>query len=154
MTCLCLEPPLLLLLLLLVAPAVGGGGRRERQRGRGWNLWQMIFKINIDHMICWGWAQRTCNKKKKNQLHDHLMTSSPVLKTTLFVNLSHYNLWGCLLPPVTILLLFLIYSLHAPTSCLLFFVYILISFYRLSFLSCTALLFMHSLMHSPAQSAY
>ena len=46
------------------------------------------------------------------------------------------------------LLIFLIYSLHAPTSCLLFLVYILISFYRLSFLSCTALLFMHSLMHS------
>ena len=54
-------------------------------------------------------------------------------------------------------LIFLIYSLHAPTSCLLFLVYILISFYRLSFLSCTALLFMHSLMHSTithAQSAY
>ena len=40
------------------------------------------------------------------------------------------------------------YSLHAPTSCLLFLVYILISFYRLFFLSCTALLFMPSLMHS------
>ena len=35
------------------------------------------------------------------------------------------------------LLIFLAYSLHAPTSCLLFLVYILISFYRLSFLSCT-----------------
>ena len=45
-------------------------------------------------------------------------------------------------------LIFLIYSLHVPTSCLLFLVYILISFYRLSFLSCAALLFMHSLMHS------
>ena len=45
-------------------------------------------------------------------------------------------------------LIFLIYSLHAPTSCLLFLVYILISFYRLSFLSCAALLFMCSLMHS------
>ena len=45
-------------------------------------------------------------------------------------------------------LIFLIYSLHAPTSCLLFLVYILISFYRLSFLSCAALLFMHSLRHS------
>ena len=45
-------------------------------------------------------------------------------------------------------LIFLIYSLHAPASCLLFLVYILISFYRLSFLSCTALLFLHSLMHS------
>ena len=45
-------------------------------------------------------------------------------------------------------LIFLVYSLHAPTSCLLFLVYILISFYRLSFLSCAALLFMHSLMHS------
>ena len=51
-------------------------------------------------------------------------------------------------------LIFLIYSLHAPTLCLLFLVYILISFYRLSFLSCAALLFMHSLMHRPAQSAY
>ena len=54
-------------------------------------------------------------------------------------------------------LIFLIYSLHAPTSCLLFLVYVLISFYRLSFLSCAALLFMHSLMHSTithAQSAY
>ena len=45
-------------------------------------------------------------------------------------------------------LIFLVYSLHAPTSCLLFLVYILISFYRLSFLSCAALLFMCSLMHS------
>ena len=36
-------------------------------------------------------------------------------------------------------LIFLVYSLHAPTSCLLFLVYILISFYRLSFS------FMHSL---------
>ena len=47
-------------------------------------------------------------------------------------------------------LIFLVYSLHAPTSCLLFLVYILISFYRLSFLPCAALLpvFMHSLMHS------
>ena len=45
-------------------------------------------------------------------------------------------------------LIFLIYSLHAPNSCLLFLVYILISFYRLSFLSCAALLFMCSLMHS------
>ena len=45
-------------------------------------------------------------------------------------------------------LVFLVYSLHAPASCLLFLVYILISFYRLSFLSCTALLFLHSLMHS------
>ena len=45
-------------------------------------------------------------------------------------------------------LIFLIYSLHAPASCLSFLVYILISFYRLSFLLCTALLFMHSLMHS------
>ena len=44
-------------------------------------------------------------------------------------------------------LIFLVYSLHAPTSCLLFLVYILISFYRLSFISCTVL-------HSPAQSAY
>ena len=43
---------------------------------------------------------------------------------------------------------FPVYSLHAPTSCLLFLVYILISFYRLTFLSCAALLFMHSLMHS------
>ena len=45
-------------------------------------------------------------------------------------------------------LIFLIYSLHAPTSCLLFLVYILIFFYRLYFPSCTALLFMCSLMHS------
>ena len=45
-------------------------------------------------------------------------------------------------------LIFLIYSLHAPTSCLLFLVYILNSFYRLSFLSCAALLFMRSLMRS------
>ena len=45
-------------------------------------------------------------------------------------------------------LIFLVYSLHAPTSCLLFLVYILIFFYRLSFPSCAALLFMHSLMHS------
>ena len=51
-------------------------------------------------------------------------------------------------------LIFLVYSLHAPTSCLLFLFYILISFYRLSFLSCAALMFMCSLMHSPAQSAY
>ena len=54
-------------------------------------------------------------------------------------------------------LIFLIYSLHAPTSCLLFLVYILFSFYRLSFLSCAALLIMRSLMHSTithAQSAY
>ena len=48
-------------------------------------------------------------------------------------------------------LIFLVYSLHAPTSCLLFLIYIHIFFYRLSFPSCTALLFMHSLMHSPAQ---
>ena len=45
-------------------------------------------------------------------------------------------------------LIFLVYSLHARTSCLLFLVYILIFFYRLSFLSCTALLFKCSLMHS------
>ena len=45
-------------------------------------------------------------------------------------------------------LIFLVYSLHAPTSCLLFLVYTFISFYRLPFLSCAALLFMHSLMHS------
>ena len=45
-------------------------------------------------------------------------------------------------------LIFLVYCLHAPTSFLLFLVYILISFYRLSFLSCAVLLFMHSLMHS------
>ena len=51
-------------------------------------------------------------------------------------------------------LIFLVYFLHAPASCLLFLVYILVSFYRLSFLSCAALLFMRSLMHSPAQSAY
>ena len=45
-------------------------------------------------------------------------------------------------------LIFLVYSLHAPTSCLLFLVYILISFYKLSFLLCASLLFMRSLMHS------
>ena len=38
--------------------------------------------------------------------------------------------------------------LPEAASCLLFLVYILISFYRLSFLSCAALLFLHSLMHS------
>ena len=42
-------------------------------------------------------------------------------------------------------LTFLVYSLHAPASCLLFIVYILISFYRLY---CAALLFICSLMHS------
>ena len=46
-------------------PAVGSRRRRERERERGWNLWWRIFKINIDHVICWGWAQRTCNRKKK-----------------------------------------------------------------------------------------
>ena len=45
-------------------------------------------------------------------------------------------------------LIFLVYSLHAPASCLLFLVYTPISFYRLSFLLCTVFL----LMHSPAQS--
>ena len=51
-------------------------------------------------------------------------------------------------------ILYLLFPTHFPhilfacsTSCLLFLVYILISFYRLSFLSCTALLFMCSLMH-------
>ena len=51
-------------------------------------------------------------------------------------------------------LIFLIYSLHAPTSCLLYLVYILISFYRLSFLSCTAILFMCGLMHSMITHAH
>ena len=45
--------------------AVEGGGR---ERERGWNLWQRIFKINIDHVICWGWARRTLTKKKKSTM--------------------------------------------------------------------------------------
>ena len=92
-----------------------------------------------------------------NQSHD--MMCQPIRKISILLIQSLLCLKWLQLMTLKVLqffyllspLIFLVYSLHAPISCLLFLVYILMSFYRLSFLSCAALL-LRSLMHSPAQS--
>ena len=90
----------------------------------------------------WKWGTEIYNSESLNNAH---CTSS--LGSLKDIQGYCYNSFTYFSP-----LIFLVYSLHAPASCIIFLVYILIFFYRLSFLSCTALLFLHSLMHSTAQS--
>ena len=121
-------------------------------------LWVLFLGLTLLCHGCWGLINGTIAGKL--ECHDQYPGSCPTLCPILFSPapflmpvVTHFQFHNSEdIPDTTHTLLqfsYLLFPTHFP--CILFacsYLMLIISFYRLSFPSCAALLFMHSLMHS------